>query len=171
METAGAHLTDLEGAALAEIAARGPTTSYAVAQSFERSPSEYWSGSAGAVYPLVKRLAARGLLEASAASAGRRERLDYRITDAGRAALEAWLLDAKRASGMGFDPLRTRLMHLHLVPPERRAAFLEEVRALSRAFAERPAFIGNPVGMKIHASWMTARAKWLAMLDFLTDQA
>lgn len=170
MEKEGAHLTDLEGAALAEIASRGTATSYAVAQSFERSPSEYWSGSAGAVYPLIKRLAARGLLEASAASAGRRERLDYRITDAGRAALEAWLLDARRASGMGFDPLRTRLVHLHLVPPERRTAFLAEVRDLSRDFAAKPAFVGNPVGMKIHASWTAARAKWLAMLDFLADQ-
>lgn len=170
MDKDGAHLTDLEGAALAEIASRGTATSYAVAQSFERSPSEFWSGSAGAVYPLIKRLAARGLLEASAASAGRRERLDYRITDAGRAALEAWLLDAKRASGMGFDPLRTRLMHLHLVPPERRMTFLEEVRALSRDFAAKPAFVDNPVGMKIHNSWTAARAKWLAMLDFMTDQ-
>jgi DNA-binding PadR family transcriptional regulator len=170
METDRAALTDLEGAALAEIASRGTATSYAVAQAFERSPSEFWSGSAGAVYPLIKRLAARGLLEASAASAGRRERLDYRITEAGREALEAWLLDAKRASGMGFDPLRTRLIHLHLVPPERRQAFLEEVRALSREFAARPAFVGNPVAMKIHQSWTAARAKWLAMLDFLAGE-
>jgi DNA-binding PadR family transcriptional regulator len=170
VKTDHAPLTDLEGAALAEIATRGTATSYAVAQSFERSPSEFWSGSAGAVYPLIKRLAARGLLEANAASSGRRERLDYRITDAGRAALEAWLLDAHRAAGMGFDPLRTRLMHLHLVPPGQRQAFLDEVRALSRAFAERPAFVGNPVGMKIHQSWTAARAKWLSVLDFLTDR-
>ncbi len=167
MERGGAQLTDLEGATLAEIATRGAATSYAIAQAFAGSPSEYWSGSAGAVYPLIKRLAARGLLEASAAAAGRRERLDYRITGAGRAALEGWLLDAQRAAGMGFDPLRTRLMHLHLVPPERRTAFLDEVRALSRDFAARPAFVGNPVAMKVHQSWTTARAKWLAMLDFL----
>lgn len=170
MEKDSTHLTDLEGAALAEIASRGTATSYAIAQAFERSPSDYWSGSAGAVYPLIKRLAARGLLEASPAAAGRRERLDYRITEAGREALEAWLLDARRAAGMGFDPLRTRLMHLHLVPPEQRTAFLAEVRALSEDFATRPAFPGNPVGMKIHQSWTSARAKWLAMLDFLTDQ-
>lgn len=162
------HLTDLEGATLAEIATRGTATSYAVAQVFERSPSEYWSGSAGAVYPLIKRLAARGLLEASMASAGRRERLDYSITHAGRSAMEDWLLDARRAAGMGFDPLRTRLVHLHLVPPERRMVFLEDVRALSRDFATKPAFVGNPVAMKIHESWTAARAKWLAMLDFLT---
>jgi DNA-binding PadR family transcriptional regulator len=53
-------LTDLEGAVLADVATRGTATSYAVAQTFSQSPSEYWSGSAGAVYPLVKRLTATG---------------------------------------------------------------------------------------------------------------
>ncbi len=160
-------LTDLEGAALAEIAARGSATSYAIAQSFEQSPSEFWSGSAGAVYPLIKRLAARGLLRSTSAITGKRPRLDYQLTAQGRAALEAWLLDAHRAAGMGFDPLRTRLVHLHLVSPARRRAFLEEVRALSKEFAKQPAFVGQAIPMKVHETWLKARAKWLATLDFL----
>lgn len=160
-------LTNLEGAALAEIASVGSATSYAVAQAFARSPSEYWSGSAGAVYPLIKRLAARGLLEPSAAAAGKRQRLDYQITAAGRVALEAWLLDAQSAAGMGFDPLRTRLGHLHLVSPEQRRVFLDQVRTLSEEFAQRPAFEGEPVMVQIHQSWLKARAMWLAMLDFV----
>jgi DNA-binding PadR family transcriptional regulator len=162
------QLTDLEGAALADIATRGTATSYAVAQTFAQSPSEFWSGSAGAVYPLVKRLAERGLLESTAAAAGKRARLDYTITALGRAALEDWLLDARRAAGMGFDPLRTRLVHLHLVAPERRKAFLKEVRANFTEFAEQPAFVGEPVTMKIHKSWLKARAAWLSALDFVT---
>jgi DNA-binding PadR family transcriptional regulator len=161
------QLTDLEGAALAEIAGRGTATSYAIAQAFGHSPSEFWSGSAGAVYPLIKRLAARGLLKAEPAASGKRQRLDYRITEQGRVALEDWLLDARRAAGMGFDPLRTRLVHLHLVPPARRKAFLESVRGLSEEFAERPAFSGLPLSQKIHVSWLKARASWLAMLDFV----
>jgi DNA-binding PadR family transcriptional regulator len=159
-------LTDLEGATLAEIANRGIATSYAIAQVFARSPSEYWSGSAGAVYPLIKRLAARGLLEPSAAAAGKRQRLDYHITTEGRVALEEWLLDARRAAGMGFDPLRTRLGHLHLVAPEQRKAFLKKVRAISEEFAKQPAFAGQPTMIKIHDSWLKARAAWLVMLDF-----
>lgn len=160
-------LTDLEGAVLADVATRGTATSYAVAQTFSQSPSEYWSGSAGAVYPLVKRLTARGLLAASAGAAGKRQRLDYAITPEGRAALEAWLLDAQRAAGMGFDPLRTRLVHLHLVSPDQRKAFLEEVRARTERFAAQPAFPDKPVAQKIHQSWLAARAKWLVMLDFM----
>lgn len=163
-----AQLTDLEGAALAEVASRGAATSYAIAQSFAQSPSEFWSGSAGAVYPLIKRLAVRGLLEPSSAATGKRQRLDYQITPDGRAALEEWLLDARRAAGLGFDPLRTRLGHLHLVAPAQRKAFLKEVRAISEEFAKRPAFAGQPVMIKIHESWLKARATWLAMLDFVT---
>jgi DNA-binding PadR family transcriptional regulator len=162
-------LTDLEGATLAEIASRGSTTSYVVAQAFATSPSEFWSGSAGAVHPLIKRLAVRGLLEPTAAATGRRQRIDYRVTARGRAALEDWLLDARRAAGMGFDPLRTRLGHLHLVDPARRRAFLDDVRAHSAAFAEQPAFSGQPVMMRIHQSWLKARATWLAMLDFVAS--
>jgi DNA-binding PadR family transcriptional regulator len=161
------HLTDLEGAALAEVASRGTATSYVISQAFARSPSEYWSGSAGAVYPLIKRLASRGLLEPSAAAAGRRQRIDYQITPEGRAALEDWLLDAHRAAGMGFDPLRTRLGHLHLVTPEKRQAFLTEVRVVSEEFARQPAFDGQPTMIKLHQSWLKARATWLEMLDFV----
>jgi DNA-binding PadR family transcriptional regulator len=160
-------LTDLEGAVLAEIAARGTATSYLVARAFAASPSEYWSGSAGAVYPLIKRLAARGLLTAHADADGKRPRQDYRITGQGRTALEDWLLDAHRAAGMGFDPLRTRLVHLHLVSPAQRKAFLKDVRALSEDFAKQPGFVDHPIAQQIHESWLKARATWLAMIDFV----
>lgn len=160
-------VTDLEGATLAAIASRGSATSYAIAQSFAVSPSEYWSGSAGAVYPLVKRLAARGLLEPSKAATGKRARIDYRLTETGRAAMESWLLDAQRAAGMGFDPLRTRLGHLHLVSKKQRSEFLGEVRRISDEFSTKPVFDGQPVMQQVHRSWLTARAAWLAMLDFI----
>jgi DNA-binding PadR family transcriptional regulator len=160
-------LTDLEGATLAEIAARGTATSYLIAQVFAKSPSEYWSGSAGAVYPLIKRLSERGLLEPSAAASGKRQRIDYQITPLGRDSLENWLLDAKRASGMGFDPLRTRLGHLHLVPESKREAFLREVRSHFEEFAKRPSFEGQPKMIQTHQSWLRARAAWLSMLDFV----
>jgi DNA-binding PadR family transcriptional regulator len=160
-------LTDLEGAVLAEIAKRGVATSYVVARAFANSPSEYWSGSAGAVYPLTKRLAARGMLTAKADADGTRARLDYRLTEAGQLALTDWLLDAKRASGMGFDPLRTRLAHLELVDAARRQEFLAEVRKLSAIFAKTSTPPAGPFGRNIHESWLKARAQWLAMLDFI----
>jgi DNA-binding PadR family transcriptional regulator len=159
-------LTDLEGAVLAEIAKRGIATSYAVARAFAASPSEYWSGSAGAVYPLVKRLLARGYLISQADADGKRSRLDYRLTETGQSRMEAWLLDANRASGMGFDPLRTRLAHLELIDAERRKKFLTEVRAISADFAIGSTPPAGAFGRQIHESWLKARASWLDMLDF-----
>lgn len=163
-----ARLTDLEGAALAEIGRRGSATSYVIAQTFAASPSEYWSGSAGSFYPAIKRLADRGYLTASEASTGRRPRLDYTLTDLGRAAMEDWLLDPVRASGMGFDPLRTRLVYLELVSVEQKRQFLDEVCQHSADFARKPAFGDIPNALKIHQSWLKARAYWLAMLDFVS---
>lgn len=162
-------LTDLEGAVLAEIARRGVATSYMVTRAFASSPSEFWSGSAGAVYPLIKRLLARGMVTAKSDADGKRARLDYRLTDAGKAAMEIWLLDAKRASGMGFDPLRTRLVHLELVDAKQRQKFLEQVRAISADFARNSEPPDGRYGAPVHKSWLKARARWLAMLDFIND--
>ncbi len=162
-------LTDLEGAALASIAGRGSATAYAIAKSFAESPSEFWSGSAGAVYPMIQRLAARGLLEVHAGATGKRRQRDYSLTPEGRAEMEAWLLDARRAAGLGFDPLRTRLAHIGVVSPDRRARFLDEVRAETKAVAARPVFEDEPVTQKVHETWMAARATWLKMLDFVVE--
>lgn len=163
------RLTDLEGAALAEIAKRGAATSYAVAQAFIRSPSEFWSGSAGAVYPMIKRLAARGLLTAMPGVAGRRPRLEYQLTAEGLESLHDWLLDSSRAAGLGFDPLRTRLVHLDLVPKAKRTQFLEEVRSKSRMLSAHESFEDRALSRKVYATWLKARAHWLAMLDQLIE--
>jgi DNA-binding PadR family transcriptional regulator len=165
------RLTDLEGAALAEFAKRGPTTSYAVTRTFRESPSEFWSGSAGAVYPMVRRLEKRGLLKSETAEQGRRERKDYSITHLGKAALEQWLLDGERAAGLGFDPLRTRLIYLDLVTPAQRDGLLDDVRARHREAASKKVWVDFPLGRKVHESWMTSRTLWLNALDFIKNSS
>lgn len=160
-------LTDLEGAVLAEIAKRGVATSYVVARTFADSPSEYWSGSAGAVYPVTKRLAVRGMLRAVADADGKRSRLDYRLTDKGSAALVAWLLDGERAAGMGFDPLRTRLVYLDLVSPEKRKQLLRDVQARHEKASQKSIWEDIPLSRQVHKTWMANRSRWLKMLDFI----
>lgn len=157
------RLTDLEAAALGEFKRQGPTTGYAVAASFRASPSEFWSGSAGAVYPLVKRLVERGLLEAVPSGEAQRERTGYVITAQGTAALHAWLVDGERAGGMGFDPLRSRLIYFDLLSRAECDALLAQVRAAADALARREIWPAKPLSQKIHAAWMRAR------LSFLTD--
>ena len=54
-------LTELEGAILSEIYHRGQKTAFQVRRAFAASHSLEWKGSAGAVYPAVKRLRAARL--------------------------------------------------------------------------------------------------------------
>lgn len=159
-----AGLTDLEGAALAVIARRGRVTRYALMQAFAGSPSGFWSGSAGAVYPMIRRLLAARMLNAHAASDGRRKRVDYDMTAKGRAAFEAWLLDAGRAADMGMDPLRTRLISLDLLPAARRKTFLNEVAAEIARIAASPAFEDDRAARAVHESWLAARMAWIRTL-------
>jgi DNA-binding PadR family transcriptional regulator len=163
------RLTDLEGAAMAEIARSGEATSYAVARSFANSPSEFWSGSVGAVYPLIQRLARRKLLAASAGSTGKRARTDYCLTRAGQAALRDWLLDTERAAGLGFDPLRIRLVHLDQVSRSERQAFLKGVNERVQAFAEREVWPEDPRLRAIHATVVAARLGWIAAVSAVVE--
>ena len=101
-------LTELEGAVLTEVGHRGNTTAFKVRRAFELSGSANWRGSAGAVYAAVKRLVARGLLEAEPI-AGRRGGNRLRVTALGKRALRSWMLDFGQASDSGFDPFRLRV--------------------------------------------------------------
>ena len=162
-------LSDMEGAALGLIASEGPVTSYAVVRAFAASPSEFWSGSAGAIYPLMRRLAARGLVIADGGAHGRRKATWYTISPAGAAALKAWLLDADRAAGMGFDPLRTRLAFRGLMTDAERQALLEGVTGRTSALAESGAPSGAADARELHRSWIDTRLAWLKRLMASAD--
>lgn len=149
-------LTELEGAALGVVLRDGPCTSYAVKELFRASPSDFWSGSAGAIYPLMQRLEKRGLVASVPGSTGRRGRKDYRITAAGRRAFRRWLTDAERAAGMGFDPLRTRLVFFDQLTPQARATFHDAVVDAMEALPPPPS-VTAPGLESLHQSWNRAR--------------
>jgi DNA-binding PadR family transcriptional regulator len=150
-------LTELEGAALAVVVRDGPCTSYAVKELFRASPSEFWSGSAGSIYPLMKRLEQRGLVASESGSTGRRGRRTYRATPAGRRAFARWMTDAERATAIGFDPLRTRLVFVGQLPARTRARFCD---AVGTALAEVPAPSPRDDKLeRLHRVWRTARRR------------
>lgn len=66
-----------------------------------------WRGSAGAVYPAIRRLTDRGLIDAAQTGSGRRTSL-LSLTLDGVTALEDWICDANRAASVGLDPFRLR---------------------------------------------------------------
>ncbi len=153
-------LTELEGAALAIVAREGPMTPYAVKEAFRNSPSEFWSGSAGAVYPLISRLEKRKLISAKADKADGRARREFSITAAGRAAMKDWLVDAERAAGLGFDPLRTRLFFSDLLTPAERKSFIAAALAQMDSGPPAPA-IELPHVKPLHDLWARLRVRAL----------
>lgn len=100
-------LTELEGAILSEIVFRGNQTAFQVRRSFADSPSLEWKGSAGAVYPAVRRLESQKLITAIA-KGDRRSTKILSVTPSGRNAMMEWACEPQRAVSTGIDPFRMR---------------------------------------------------------------
>jgi DNA-binding PadR family transcriptional regulator len=113
----------------------GPCSAYDVRRHMQRSPSTEWSGSAGAIYPLMQRLHKRGLLAAHAERNGKRRRCEYTATPKGVAVLKEWIGPplAPEAITVVYDPLRSRARFLAVMSPAERRAWLD---AAADALAE-----------------------------------
>jgi DNA-binding PadR family transcriptional regulator len=171
-------LTELEGCVLGEIWDKGPCTAYAVRQEFLRSLNPYWSGSAGAIYPLIKRLDERKYVRAHDHATGRRASKRYVVTAAGSRALRGWLgpARAEATAAVPMDPLRNRILYLRALPSAEQIRFLrsaetglrrhlEELRGLGveRAQQEGPA---HKLVLEGAIAMMQARLEWLhAIID------
>ena len=160
------RLTELEGAVLTEIAERGNRTAFKVRRAFQRSPSAHWTGSAGAVYPAIRRLVAAGILTA-AAGPGRRGTRLLSLSRKGEAMLDAWAGDAVAACGLGFDPFRLRAGLWRKLPSDRRRALaaalrgrLEDELAALRGRAEGDGVDRVQTGLAIEMQRL--RLRWLA---------
>jgi DNA-binding PadR family transcriptional regulator len=118
--------SELEGAVLGIIRQAGSCTAYAVRSHFLASPSPQWSGSAGAIYPLMERLERRGLIRSKAQTATRRNGRLYSLTPRGSRLLAEWLAPPLPdwVVGVPPDPLRTRVGFLGILPPAERQAFV-----------------------------------------------
>jgi DNA-binding PadR family transcriptional regulator len=128
MNGSTAALTELEGAVLSEIHHRANRTAFQVQRAFRSSPSTEWSGSAGAVYPAIRRLIEGGLIAATPMAGGRKAQA-LEVTCAGISALTAWACDPGRAAGVGLDPFRLRSGIWRTLSDAERRSALEAVAA------------------------------------------
>ncbi|HEX3108176.1 MAG TPA: helix-turn-helix transcriptional regulator [Thermoanaerobaculia bacterium] len=132
------ELTELERCTLGVIWRDGPMTAYEVAALYARSLSPYWSGSAGAVYPLVKRLRQRGLIRGLRRAWNGKKKTVLEVTDAGVATLREWLTPPlpPDAAAPSQYPLRTRLYFVDVLSDgEKRAFFRDAERAVREQLA------------------------------------
>ncbi|MGK2857349.1 MAG: PadR family transcriptional regulator [Thermoanaerobaculia bacterium] len=121
-------LTELEKTVLGVVWLHEPCSAYTVRRDFLDSTSAYWSGSAGAIYPVLARLEALGLVRATEHPWGQRTKKEYAVSPRGRRELEEWIrppLETWTASPT-FDPVRTRIVFLELLEPAERRKFVDE---------------------------------------------
>ena len=161
-------LTELEGAILSEIHHRGDQTAFQVRRSFALSPSLEWKGSAGAVYPAIKRLERDGLIAATAKGDGRATRI-LSLTGAGRDAMMRWACDPARAVSTGIDPFRMRAgIWGGLMPAERRRVLAVVRESVEANIAFLHGFSRNNDGIE-KASVDLALRLQIARLSWLDD--
>jgi DNA-binding PadR family transcriptional regulator len=141
--------TTLEYAILG-LTGMSPMSGYDIHRVFETTPLAHFSSSPGAIYPALRRLAQRGLVDAKLDTRTEaRPRRVFALSQKGKGALGAWLRRAvtreELIRGSGAPILRFALAEDRLTPEEvlaylesyRRAleSYLEELEEHARAMA------------------------------------
>lgn len=167
MTKSRAGLTELEGAILGVLVRAPAATAYRVRRVFQESRSAEWSGSAGAVYPAIRRLVTDRLIK-ERAEADARGTHTYELTRAGKDTYERWLCDVTRAVSPGVDPFRTRAplwAGLSQATQRKLAKDLKteidtQREALTRTLDKLDA--GDEITARLHIALLDLRLKWLA---------
>lgn len=121
------ELSELECFVLGLVWQIGPCTPYVVRKCMLDSPSTQWSGSAGSIYPLMRRLHDYAYLSVKREATGQRKHKTYAITSAGLKALKRWI-GPPMGDGVvtvTYDPLRSRARFLGALSRSQQLAWLE----------------------------------------------
>jgi DNA-binding PadR family transcriptional regulator len=144
--------------------AHAPRSGYDIKAIVDRSTRFFWAASYGQIYPELRRLEREGLIEGEDAPNGGRERRVYRLTGAGREALEQWLLGPTVTIELRDESL-LRLFFADALPHEQalqllegrkrgHAQYLETLRAIDARPGEDPPFVD------LVLRWGIAFNKW-----------
>jgi DNA-binding PadR family transcriptional regulator len=133
------ELSELECFTLGLVWQIGPCTPYVIRKRMLDSPSTQWSGSAGTIYPLMRRLKRSGLLCVKQEATGRRKHETYSITPAGLKELKAWIGPpmGEEAKTVTHDPLRARVRFLGALTRRQQLAWLNAAMDLLKEVERR----------------------------------
>jgi DNA-binding PadR family transcriptional regulator len=119
--------------ALLGLLAERPMSGYELDQRFEASVGATWTAGQSQIYPELNRLADEGLIEPG--EPGPRGRKTYAITDAGLAAVRAWLSETEPDHTVR-DESALRTYFLWLMEPAAARAHVERERDAARETLE-----------------------------------
>jgi PadR family transcriptional regulator AphA len=150
----------------------GEKSGYDIKKLFEATFRHFQSATFGSIYPALGRLERGGLIQGRVEpGSGHPDRKIYRLTDAGRATLVQELMAESPT-----EQLRSEFMVLmffsHLIPTERLAEILEEVRL---RYADTLAYLESILDLPEHTpgTRFTVRAgiaRYRAMLELLDEE-
>jgi len=160
---------------LGTIALRGPSTPYDLKRAVGHSIGYFWPFPHAQLYSEPKRLTEAGLLAVTGENGGRR-RLVYDITEAGLAALRAWLAEPTNEQMQVRDIAEMKLFFSELARPEDMRALagqqikqhhkrLADYESMMTRFGSRPEFAGRVISLRLGL-----RIEYAA-LEFWTDYA
>jgi PadR family transcriptional regulator, regulatory protein AphA len=117
--------------AILGLLAEEPRSGYDIKKDVEERLSHFWSESFGHIYPMLRRLHGRGLVERSVErQEGRPDRKVYSITSDGRAALEAWFAEPPPPQ----RPRNETLLRIFLGRHAKKEHLLRDVRGQREGF-------------------------------------
>ena len=125
-----AKITEHEGMLLALVLRQQPVTAYQLFRMFEQSPVTSINSSKGQLYPAIRRLRERGLLDARKVAGDGRKSEELSVTNAGRAAVREWTRNIEPAHIVLDDPLRTRILSFDVLSREERLEWIARAKAL-----------------------------------------
>lgn len=123
-------ITEHEGMLLALMLRQQPVTAYQLFRFFETSPVTSINASKGQLYPAIRRLRARGLIEGRKVAGDGRGAEALSVTKAGEGAVRAWVQEIDGAHIALDDPLRTRILSFDLLSREERLQWIARAKAL-----------------------------------------
>lgn len=141
-----------------------PMSGYDLKQFADESVRHFWAESFGQIYPILRRLEAEGLVERQpGASASKRERIVYAITDAGRTALARWLAEPARHE-VGRSEVLLKLFFARNGPPGTAERVLRAFRAEQVVRLERYAAVERR--LRAEHSTSVDLPYWLVTLSY-----
>jgi DNA-binding PadR family transcriptional regulator len=167
----GARISATDAALLGLLTQGGELSGYDLQRRAETSSGFFWSPAKSRIYAVLPQLVTRGYATSrEVVQSGRPNKQLYRVTKAGRAALQEWLeeppvLEPERA------PLLLKLYFGELLEPEVLLAHVRKVRAEALALKQR--LEAAPPGDSSYAAltvrqgleWARAMIRWSAAAE------
>lgn len=125
-----AQVSDHEAILLALLLRCQPATAYQLLRIHAQSPLSRYNESKGSLYPLVRRLTARGLLASCRVAGDRRNARLLTCTDAGRDAVRTWACRVGPMQARADDPLAVKAVALDLLSASEQRAWIGAARQL-----------------------------------------